>query len=157
MKETDGKPENRIAILLFAVYGFVMLMLLFVLSRDQYDLTRPYWELIRENHNFVPFYTVRSQLRCLFSGRPSLVRYAIVNLGGNTLLFVPLGFFLPLCFKRLRRLYKTLLAAAAVMTAVELAQLFTLRGYADIDDLMLNLLGTAIGYALFRLFFKRTE
>ena len=157
MKETDGNAKRRIALLLFAAYGFIMLMLLFVLSRDQYDLTRPYLELIRENHNCVPFYTIRSQLRCLFSGRPALVRYAIVNLGGNTLLFVPLGFFLPLCFKKLRRFRKTLLAAAAIMTAVELLQLFTLRGYADIDDLLLNLIGTAIGYAVFRLFFNRSE
>ena len=149
------RTMRRVAWIFFIIYIIVMLMLLFVLARDQYDVSRPYSELIRENHNLIPFYTLRSQIRCLFSSRRSLVRYAIVNLGGNTLLFVPLGFFLPLCFRKLRGFFKTLFTAAAIMTVVELLQLFTLRGYADIDDLILNLLGTAVGYGLFRLMYKQ--
>ena len=37
---------------------------------------------------------------------------------------------------------------AVIMTAVELCQLFTLRGFCEIDDLMLNLLGAAMGWAI---------
>lgn len=149
------RTARRIAWTFFIIYAIAMLLLLFV--RDQYDYSRPYWELIRENHNIVPFFTIRSQLRCLFSGRRGLIRYAVTNLGGNTLLFIPLGFFLPLLFKKLRGFFRTIGAAAAIMTAVELTQLFTLRGYADIDDLILNLLGAAAGYGIFKLLYKRIE
>ena len=37
-----------------------------------------------------------------------------------------------------------------IMLAVEVAQLFTLRGSFDVDDLILNLLGAAIGYLIYR-------
>lgn len=146
-----SKNRQSFKRILFALYCLGMLALLFV--RDQYDVSRPYWQLIRENHNFMPFYTILGQLRCLFSGRGGLVRYAVVNLGGNTLLFVPLGFFLPWVFEKLRRFPKTLLAVAIVIALVELLQLFTLRGYADIDDFLLNTVSASVGYLLFRLLF----
>ncbi len=135
---------------LFAAYAAVMLALLFV--RDPYDVSRPYWQLIGENHNFIPFYTIKNHVRLLFSQNRRLVWFAFKNIFGNILLFVPLGFFLPWCFPRLRRLWKTALCVLIIMAAVELLQLFTLRGYADVDDLILNSVGAAVGYGLYRLF-----
>ena len=38
--------------------------------------------------------------------------------------------------------------AAIVIIAIELIQLFSLKGMCDIDDLILNLLGVSIGYTL---------
>ena len=35
---------------------------------------------------------------------------------------------------------------AVIMSAVELCQLLTLRGFCEVDDLLLNLLGAAIGW-----------
>jgi len=82
------------------------------------------------------------------------IRLAIVNLFGNIALFVPLGYFLPRLWEGLRKWWRTWLATLLVMTAVELTQLFTLRGTCDVDDLILNLLGAAIGYGIFCLFKK---
>lgn len=37
------------------------------------------------------------------------------------------------------------------LIAIELGQLFTLRGICDIDDLILNLLGASIGFAIWKI------
>ena len=80
-----------------------------------------------------------------------LLPEAITNLPGNILVFLPFGALLPAAFPALAKFAKTMLWAALCILAVELTQLITLRGYCDIDDLILNLIGTAIGYGLFRL------
>jgi glycopeptide antibiotics resistance protein len=63
-----------------------------------------------------------------------------------------LGFFLPMVFPKLRLWWRTWLATLGIMIAVELLQLLTLRGVCDVDDLILNLAGGAIGYGIFALF-----
>ena len=72
----------------------------------------------------------------------------VYNIGGNIIMFVPLGFFLRALFSRCRKFWRCMGAVAVIMTAVELCQLFTLRGFCEIDDLMLNLLGAALGWTI---------
>ena len=43
---------------------------------------------------------------------------------------------------------RVLLTTAAVITAVEVFQLFTLVGSCDIDDLILNVIGAALGFLI---------
>ena len=75
--------------------------------------------------------------------------YFIVNFFGNIAMFVPIGLFLPmLCPKR--SFGKTLLAGLGISLLIELCQIPLGRGV-DIDDLWLNALGAAAGYALFAL------
>lgn len=149
------KKRTRLKYTVFFVYCAVMLILLFF--RDPYDPAVPYWEQIKSNHNLIPFATIRVQLRCLSSGRSWLRWYGYSNLFGNIILFIPLGFLLPFVFPRMRSAVKTLLAVAAAITLVEIIQLFTLRGYADIDDLILNLLGAAIGYLFYSICQKKMQ
>ena len=52
---------------------------------------------------------------------------------------------------KLRKLWRTLLTTGLIITLVELIQLFTLVGSCDIDDLILNLLGAAMGYGIYKL------
>lgn len=148
-----AEAKRRAACFFFVVYCALMLVLLFL--RSPYNTSRPYWELIRENHNLIPFYTIKGQVRCLFSVRRWLVRYAVTNLFGNFFMFIPLGYFLPRLFTKLRKLYRTIPTVAGVIILVEIIQLFTLRGFADIDDLILNVFGAAVGYCIFRLFLKK--
>ena len=141
--------QSKRNIALFAAYCALMLWLLF--GRDRHIDGIPYWEEVQRNMNLIPLNTVRLYLRLLTApARPHLVRLAIINLFGNVLMFVPLGFFLPSLFAKLRRLWKTLLLTAWIITLVELAQLLLLVGTCDIDDLLLNVIGAAIGYFLYR-------
>ena len=59
--------------------------------------------------------------------------------------------FLLLGRMRHLRLTERLILGPLVITAVELAQLFTLLGSCDIDDLILNVLGAALGYGIHKL------
>ena len=68
----------------------------------------------------------------------------------NVLLFVPLGFLLPVLWKRFRSLLWTGLAGFSFSLSIELLQLFTLRA-TDVNDLMTNTAGTILGWLLGRL------
>ncbi|WP_214628430.1 VanZ family protein [Paenibacillus agaridevorans] len=70
------------------------------------------------------------------------------NLFGNVLLFVPLGFLLPILFAKARRFSTTIFWTMLASLTIELTQLGTRLGSFDVDDLILNVLGGAIGYAV---------
>lgn len=69
----------------------------------------------------------------------------------NILLFLPLGVLLPLCFRRVRRGLPTVGTGFLLSLVIELLQYVTHRGFLDVDDLMLNTLGTFLGWCLFAL------
>lgn len=71
----------------------------------------------------------------------------------NVAMFVPLGFFLPLLWKKYRRLKNTLLFGVGATVFIELAQLFTYRA-TDINDVITNTAGALLGYLLFLLAHK---
>ena len=65
---------------------------------------------------------------------------------GNTLMFVPLGFFLPLCFKKVNN-KNIFIYALLIPFIIEFIQLFLGRSF-DIDDYLMNSLGIIIGYLI---------
>lgn len=130
---------------LFGLYCAFMLWLLF--HRPGYEAGIPY--LLQLKINLVPLRTIRQFWHLLLGSHYQ--RHAFKNLLGNFLLFIPLGFLLPLNFTGLKGFWRTLLASLLLIIAVELVQLFTLVGCCDIDDLILNLPGAALGYGLYAL------
>lgn len=133
--------------LLFWIYCAGMLALLF--WRIPNLGPGPYGERISEMVNLVPFETVRRYIRLLGTEAPVFVRLAVVNLLGNIVMFVPLGLLMPAAYPGLGRWWKVLITTGGAVVAVELTQMLTLLGTCDIDDLILNLLGAAMGYGLF--------
>lgn len=133
--------KRNILKLLFIIYCAIMLVLLFNRPKRVF---MDYWEQVRLSTNLVPFKTIMGYL-----GRWS--SFAVINLFGNIITFVPLGFFLPLFWQRMRSFKWFLPCCALIICTVELTQLFTLRGSCDIDDLILNLMGISIGFVLFRI------
>ena len=71
----------------------------------------------------------------------------------NILLFIPLGFFLPLLYKKYDRIGKIALVGLLVSLSVEIAQMFDF-GTTDIDDLITNTLGTCLGFGLYKLWHR---
>ena len=140
--------RGRVTYILFAVYCVLMLWLLF--DRPGYIDGIPYWDQLLPNLNLMPFRTLRLFFGLLRDHRPYLVRTALINLLGNVVMFVPLGLFLPLIFLRLQKLWRTLFTVTLLIAVVEIAQLFTLLGSCDVDDLILNLLGAALGYGIYK-------
>lgn len=68
----------------------------------------------------------------------------------NVLLFIPLGFFLTVLWKRFRNGFLTVLFGFAMSLIIELLQLFTFRA-TDVNDLMTNTFGTLVGWCIGRL------
>lgn len=69
------------------------------------------------------------------------------NLFGNIALFIPLPFLL-ISFLRIRTLPNVLLASFIASLSVEAMQFLFKRGVADVDDILLNVLGALIGFFL---------
>ena len=139
--------HRKLHIFLFCIYSALMLNLLF--NRAGGIEGMDYWKQIRANLNLEPFHTIRLFLRVL--DKQAYSSAAAINLAGNVIMFIPLGFLLPRVFPKLRKFWRCMMATALIITAVELTQLFTLLGSCDIDDLILNVIGAAAGYILHKL------
>ena len=133
----------------FACYIVLMLWLLFIRHRG--IPVENYWAQLGGRLNLVPFSSMGSMLMTLRENpRWDVLWVVIYNLGGNIIMFLPLGFLLPELWRRFRRFTPCVGMVALIMTCVELVQLFTLRGFCEVDDVMLNALGGAIGWGLWR-------
>jgi glycopeptide antibiotics resistance protein len=98
----------------------------------------------QEGHaNFLPFTTIVPYLL----GKNGLL-IAGINLVGNIVLLIPIGFLAPLVFRDMT--WKMALAlAAATGLIIEVLQTVLHVGIFDIDDVILNAFGFMIGYAAF--------
>ena len=67
----------------------------------------------------------------------------------NLMLFVPMGFMLPQFTKLKLNWPKTILTGLAISLLIETMQLALHRGAFQLDDLLVNTLGTLVGYGLF--------
>ena len=147
--------RRRIEKWILALYALGMLVLLF--HREAPESAAPYGEQLLRHVNLAPLRTIRLYWRLLKHPRPPLARLAAVNLAGNIVLFIPLGYLLRAVFPKLRKAWQALLAAAGIIILVELFQMVTLLGACDVDDLILNLLGCAIGCGLYSLTIPRNK
>ncbi len=73
------------------------------------------------------------------------------NLILNIFLFVPLGFLLPLGWRKFRAFWKTYLTGLLLTVLIECFQLLFSFGLFEMDDIFNNLLGTMIGYGFYEL------
>ncbi len=94
------------------------------------------------DHNFVPFQTI-----AIWGANPDS-GFWIRQMVGNLLLLLPVGLLGPVALPWLDRWWHVLLAAFALSLAIELAQLWIPDRAVDVDDLLLNVAGAALGYAL---------
>ncbi len=76
----------------------------------------------------------------------------LINILGNMCMFIPTGILLPILYKKLDRFWKVVLVGLSMSLMIELSQLLWCpTNVTDIDDLMLNTLGAAIGYGIYYL------
>lgn len=68
----------------------------------------------------------------------------------NAILFVPLGFFLPLLYKKYHHIKPVVLTGFLFSLSIEIAQMFD-WGSSDINDLITNTVGACLGYLFYRL------
>ena len=140
---------------LFFVYCAWMLCLLFGRASGWID-GLSYREQLHQNINLQPFYTIGNYLHVLkYSTNAYLVRHCFINLAGNVLLFVPIGWLLPRLWKAQRKFFRFVVTCTGAVFLIETVQLFTLLGSFDVDDWILNLLGMLLGYLGYILFGRK--
>ncbi len=72
-----------------------------------------------------------------------------INIIGNIAMFIPVGIVWPVCFKELNTFGKAVLAGGGFSLVIEITQLLFFERASDVDDLILNTLGVAIGAAIY--------
>ena len=76
----------------------------------------------------------------------------IWNVVGNMIMFIPTGIVLPVVYKRLNCFWKVVVVGAAISLCIELLQLPFASRATDVDDLILNTMGVAVGYGIYAAF-----
>ncbi|MDD3363056.1 MAG: VanZ family protein [Hespellia sp.] len=135
---------------LFAAY--LVFLIYFLIFSDWYGRTG---EMREYHYNLVLF----KEIQRFWENRATLGASAVVeNLAGNILIFVPLGFFVPMSSKY-KSFFASLFATFGLSLGVEVFQLFTRVGSFDVDDLLLNTIGGVIGHVIFVIFYalRRTN
>ena len=150
-----AKNENKFLKTAFMLYVLIMLWLLFG-QRLGWEVNGDYWENVGNSYNLEPFLTIGRFIRSMINPRSKEAFFeAVKNLGGNVILFVPFGFFIPAVSEKFKNPASTVLFGALCIAAVEVIQLFTLLGKCDIDDLILNVIGIVTGRFIFYLVEKK--
>ena len=146
------RVNSRIKWTCFFIYSIFLFLVLFYrriptgLDLEQY----PYWSRILDNINLIPLDTISEQVHDIVFDSGYYERLAILNLSANIIMFIPMGFFMPMLWSKLLRFLPCVITGVLMIISVEIVQLFTLLGSFDIDDILLNLAGIVIGYLLFR-------
>ena len=85
--------------------------------------------------------------------------WALKNLLGNIIPFIPFGFLLPVTYKKFSSAISVFVIGLASILVIESFQFFTKLGSFDVDDIILNMTGIVCGYVIFlvtnRLFIRR--
>ncbi len=131
---------------LFAVYVSVMLWMM-IFGRIGTVVFDSYKDYLKDHTSFVPLRFVFDYISSVPTD--GIYNYRLRNIIGNTVLFMPLGFFLPCLLKKICSLKKLLISVTIIILAIELVQLFFVLGSFDVDDIILNCLGASAGYWLY--------
>ncbi|MBF8984637.1 VanZ family protein [Lutibacter sp. B2] len=72
----------------------------------------------------------------------------------NMIVFMPFGFLIPFVFNKGRSLGKNIKISFLASSGVELLQFIVALGIFDVDDIILNVIGSMIGFSLYKLFIE---
>ncbi|WP_177237636.1 VanZ family protein [Paenibacillus sp. 1_12] len=131
------KLYRDLAILMFAGYGsFMCYLLFFGFSRN----TRT-----ERMMNLIPFKTISNYITGFHHYN---LDTWVINLFGNVAAFVPFGFLVPLVFPGVRSYLQIISRFLLALLAVESIQWVFHVGSFDVDDILLNVIGGLIGFAI---------
>ncbi len=136
-----SRGEERAFIRYVALWGFMcycLALVYFTLLWYWPHITfTPEWHFL----NLEPFVWTKETYAM---GAGKMLGQLALNIG----MFVPMGALLPVVFKRLRHFYSAALVSLGATVAIETLQYFMGRS-ADIDDVIMNFAGAAIGYLIY--------
>lgn len=134
----------------FAVYIWALYNLLYMGYSREAGRGIPRWKYISENLKLIPFETIGMYIHAIKYKTINL-SIPVSNLLGNFILLLPLGFYLPLFFQKLKRFGLYAAAVGGIIFFIESTQLILMRGTFDVDDFILNMLGAILGFLCWKL------
>lgn len=144
--------------ILFIIY-FVFLFDVTILNRHYESIvTASFWDFSRmfeylvDSSNLVPFRTIIGYFEGVLSGSTT-TRIFFINIFGNVLVFSPIALFVKLLFNPSHKRF--LFWFFVYILGIELLQGLLRAGSFDVDDIILNVLGTYLVYVL--LGFRKIE
>ena len=145
----DSHEERRrvVRVSFFALFLFYCAVLLgaLIISRVDYltfaQTKANYWKNFDLMTNFHPLETVRLYINAIKYDYIGM-EIPLSNLVGNAMLFMPMAVFLPCLFRPMQKLWLFTATMLLMLVAVEALQLLLACGSCDIDDVLLNLVGT---------------
>lgn len=145
---TWSKREASLAVFVLFMVGLLMLTV-GIPDRRPDVMLREAAVRIRNGYaiNLVPFRSIVSYFRHYGTS------LFLINFVGNIVMFMPWGFGLVLLWKRKQRISSVILHALALTLFIETAQLFVGRSV-DVDDVILNFIGSCLGAAAYFLLRK---
>ena len=142
MKKETKRMIRALGTVLFILYVLALIYFLFFSEESG----RIAMEERDYRYNLIPFVEIRR----FWVYRKQLGFLAVfTNLFGNVAGFLPFGFMLPVITGKMRSGFLITLAGFGLSLTVEVIQLITKVGCFDVDDLILNTAGAALGYLLF--------
>lgn len=133
---------TKVAKLVFFSYALFLIYILFFISSRLSTYN---------NINLIPFATINRYFR--FFEYFTFINW-FLNIFGNIIIFIPFGFLLPIITTYFNRLWKVLSITLIVTISVEMIQYVTKVGELDIDDVILNTLGSIVGYIMYKIMVK---
>ena len=125
-------------------YVFLMLDLFFRFFRFSSGLDEGY------TYNLIPFKIIWGYVG---GGISSSLAGIVQNVLGNILIFIPFGIYLQIFLKN-KGVLRSFLICLGTSVSVEVVQFVSGRGFADVDDLILNGLGGIFGILGFKLLLR---
>ena len=105
-------------------YSVIAVTLIHRYFTHTHNIKPPFWEIVE-----------------LWKGNEEI----LFDISANIIMFIPLGFFLPICFRKADNIKKIALIGFLVSLSIEIIQLITTLGFFEIDDMFHNTLGTMLG------------
>lgn len=98
----------------------------------------------------IPFQTIDSY--SLYVIKYDKVEF-FTNIFGNVILFIPYG-FLGILYPPLNRFFYLIITFLITINVIEFSQYYFRRGFADIDDVILNTSGVIIGFMIYKIILR---
>lgn len=150
--EEKSKIKKEQLKLIFVIYVIALFTLLFLNnSYRNYSICHEKFDMFSKEHiaystNIKPLKTILQYKRALDNNN---INFDIVctNILGNLIAFAPFGFFISILLDEKMNFIKFTFFMISMVVLVEVIQFITNTGRADIDDVILNVLGACVTYA----------
>lgn len=134
--------HQKLGWVLFILYLCLLAYLMFFSeSFGRTDTSRGY------RYNLVPFNEITRYFR--YYDVVGILLF-LINIVGNVTAFAPFGFFLPIISRRSKKWYNTVMLGFGFSLILETLQLIFMVGSFDVDDMILNTLGAAVGFGAYQ-------